>query len=193
MKGEIILPKNIDVTKYDSTSGMATKVWGSHLWSSLFTCVMGRYPVKINKKNKEHLKVKKSFKSLLTSLDIIMPCIFCRNSFKLFLKELPIEKYLVGRLELMYWLYLMKDKVNQKLLAQEKQCFEDEKNKLKQLHKSGKINKDEYNVRLGKFKNNEFSTKPTPPFIEVLDKYESIRATCSKRAQSCVLAKKSKV
>jgi hypothetical protein len=186
----MLLPKDIDYTKYTSTSGMATKIWGSQLWTSLFTCVMGRYPIKIDKKNKEHLKVKRNFKSWLTSLDTIMPCIFCRNSFKIFLKELPIEKYLVGRIELMYWLYLMKDKVNKKLLAQEKKCYDDEKKRLKSLYKRGTLTKDEYYTNIDKFKNGSFITQPTPPFEQILDKYEMIRATCSKRAQACVLPAK---
>jgi len=184
---KVKLPSDIDYTKYNSTSGMATKIWGSQLWTSLFTCVMGRYPIKINKKNKEHLKVKKSFKTLLTSLDTIMPCVFCRNSFTVFLKELPIESYLVGRIELMYWLYLMKDKVNNKLLNQEKKCYDDEKKRLKTLYKKGKLTQEDYYKQIEKFKNGSFITQPTPPFNEVLDKYEAIRATCSKRAQACVL------
>jgi hypothetical protein len=93
---------------------------------------MGRYPYRLNR-SKEHLKIKRQFKALLTSLQDILPCIFCRNSFREFLKQLPIEPFLVGRIELVYWLYLMKDKVNNKLIKQEQQCYNDEKRRLKKL------------------------------------------------------------
>lgn len=114
------LPKNIDYSKYNSTSGAATSKWGPSCWNFLFTSIIGRYPFKVNKNNPEHVIIQKHFKMLLTKLKHILPCIFCRNSFKKFIKELPIEPYLVGRVQLMFWLYLIKDKVNTKLINQEK-------------------------------------------------------------------------
>jgi hypothetical protein len=119
-----------------------------------------------------------------------MPCIYCRESFKGFLKELPIEPYLVGRIELMYWLYQMKDKVNNKLLRQESKCYTDEKKRLKALFYTNQISEDEYYKKVSEFKRETFQTIPTPPFKEVLDKYESLRAVCSAKAKTCALPKK---
>lgn len=184
---KVKLPEGIDYTKYHSDSGLATKRWGPSAWMFLFCCISGRYPIKINPKNKDHIRLKKQFKTLLTSLKDIMPCIFCRESFKTFIKELPIEPYLVGRIELMYWLYLMKDKVNKKLIKQESQCYVDEKRRLKALYNSNKITQNEYYEQIQKFKEASFVTRPTPPFEQILDKYEAIRAVCSKKSLSCVL------
>jgi hypothetical protein len=192
MKNTLNLPKNINYNKYNSTSGAATSKWGPSCWDFLFTSIMGRYPFIINHNNKEHLLLKRQFKRLLLNLKNILPCIFCRNSFKIFIKELPIEPYLIGRIQLMYWLYLIKDKVNKKLINQEKQCYKDEKLRLKTQYEKKKISKNEYSILLDNFKKTTFVTIPTPPFKKILDKYENHRAICSKKSLSCILAKKSK-
>jgi len=186
----IELPKNIDYSIYNSKSGMSTKHWGPAAWSFLFTSIMGTYPFRLNLSIPEHVIIRYNFKQLLTSLTIVMPCIFCRNSFKQFLQELPIEDYLIGRIELMYWLYQMKDKVNNKLLNQENQCYYDEKKRLSILYANKKITKEEYKEKLSQFKKNTFKTVPTIPFKDVLDKYESIRAACSKKSKTCALPTK---
>ena len=110
---------NKEYTSYLSTSGLATKSWGPSGWMFLFSCVMGGYPPVIDNKNPEHLKTKKHFKNMFESLGYTMPCIFCRDSFKVFYKELPIDNFLSNRIDLMKWLYLIRNKVNEKLIQQE--------------------------------------------------------------------------
>lgn len=182
------LPTGIDYSKYYGASGMATHVWGPAAWNFLFTSILGQYPVDI--KTKEDVEIKEAFKSMLTNLSIIMPCIFCRKSFVGFLKELPIEPYLVGRIELMYWLYEMKNKVNSKLICQENICYNEEKSKLKALFYANSISEEEYYTRVLQFKVENSVTIPTPPFQDVLDKYEAQRARCDARAKKCILPKK---
>lgn len=179
------LPKDIDYKKYNSNSGMSTKFFGPKLWDGLFISILGRYPIKVI--SKEDFEIKQAFKSMLTNLSTIMPCIFCRNSFKGFLEELPIEDYLIGRIELMYWLYLIKDKVNQKLICQENKCYNDEKIKLKNMYYNKEITEGEYYKKVEEFKSENFETIPTPPFQEILDKYEAQRAVCDKKAKKCRL------
>lgn len=186
----INLPNNINYTLYEGTSGMSTKHWGPSAWNFLFISIMGRYPFKLDVNKEDDIMVRDAFKSMLTSLEVVMPCIFCRESFKEFLKELPIDPYLVGRIELMYWLYQMKDKVNKKLLKQENQCYNDEKKRLKVLYYSNQISDQDYYKQVREFKQETFQTIPTPPFKEILDKYESLRAVCSKKAKTCALPKK---
>lgn len=110
----------MDYSTYAFDSGMNTKEWGPGLWKFLFMSILGRYPKKIDDKNREHIALKMYYKDFLTNLGYIMPCVFCRQSYIEFLRELPLEPFLVGKIELMYWLYLIKDKVNKKLLEQEK-------------------------------------------------------------------------
>jgi hypothetical protein len=184
---KIKLPENIDYNQYNSASGMATSKWGSAAWNFLFTSIMGRYPFKVDFHSAEDVNVVNVFAKMLIGLKDFTPCIFCRKSFENFIQELPIEPYLVGRIELMYWLYLMKDKVNTKLEKQEKKCYTDEKKRLKGLYYHGDITADEYYNFIQKFKKETFITKPTPPFKEVLDYYENIRAVCSEKAMRCVI------
>lgn len=183
----IKLPENIDYSKYYGASGMSTQYWGSRLWDALFVSILGRYPIRIN--TSDDLEIKQAFKSMLTNLSIMLPCIFCRNSFKEFLEELPIEPYLIGRIELMYWLYQMKDKVNKKLIKSEQVCYNEEKGKLKAMFYTKEITEDEYYNRIEQFKGENFVTVPTPPFQEVLDKYEAQRARCDPRAKKCSIKK----
>lgn len=184
---------NNSFDKYHSTAGLATKLWGPSGWNFLFSCIMGGYPPKINNHNKEHLVVKRHFKNMFKSLGYTMPCIFCRESYKGFLKESPIEPALVGRIELMRWLYDIRTKVNKKLMKQELECYNNEKKRLKKIYHSlppTQNNKNEYYSNIQKFKEKTLITKPSPPFKEILDKYESLRAVCSNKAKTCALKEK---
>lgn len=172
-----------------STSGLSTRSWGPSGWFFLFSCIMGTYPPKLNPKDSKHIIIRKHFKQMFVNLEYTMPCIFCRESFKKFRKELPIEPFLKGRIELMYWLYLIKDKVNNKLINQEKECFSIEKKKLLFKLNKKQITNKEYNIQLKKIKKETIITKQSPPFVEILLKYEAIRAKCSKKAKTCSLPK----
>ena len=81
-------------------------------------------------------------------------------------------------------------KVNQKLIVQELKCYNDEKRRLKKLYRKNEISEIEYYEKLKQFKEKTFITKKSPKFKEVLDKYESIRAVCSKKAKTCALPNK---
>lgn len=170
---------------FTSNSGLKTKVWGPSGWDFLFSCIMGGYPYKIDKNDKKHQKIKKHFKNMLKGLKYTLPCIFCRESYAKFWKELPIEQYLSGRVELMYWLYLIKDKVNNKLIQQEQEAYEEKLNKIKFLYRIGKISRNEFVFNQEHLQKVSFCTKPSPPFIEVLKFYESRRAGCSRKAKTC--------
>ncbi len=175
--------------RYYSTSGLSTKEWGPACWKTLFMFAMG-YPVKIDNTDSEHLLILHFFKHTFVGLGYTMPCIFCRQSFKQFIKELPIEPFLVGRIELMYWLYLMKDKVNNKLRKQEMKCFLEEKQKLYDKFTKNKLTHYQYASKLKKLESEILVTKKSPSFESVLNKYEQYRAVCSTKAQSCILAPK---
>lgn len=96
---------------------MQTSFWGPPAWKFLF-CVAANYPEKIDKTNRLHVSKMKQYKEYFRTTGDILPCKYCRRSYKKFIKELPIDKYLGSRQAIMYWLYLIKDKVNKKLIAQ---------------------------------------------------------------------------
>lgn len=179
------LPTGIDYTRYHGNGGMSTKHWGPSYWVFLFTSVMGTYPVKVDFKNKDHVFLSNEFKNTIMSLISILPCIFCRESLNLFVSELSIEPYLVGRIELMYWLYLIKHKVNTKLINQETEMLESQKADIEHMHPKGSR---KYNNELVRCNSEAFRTIPTPPFEQVLNTYESLRAVCSNAAKKCVIS-----
>lgn len=170
---------------YISLSGMKTSFWGPNAWNFLFCSILGTYPEKIDNKNKIHIKIKKEFKNLFKSLCFIMPCIFCRESYTLFIKEMPIDEHLDGRLSLCFWLYKLKDKVNKKLMKQELDCFKSENDALLKKLKDKKINKVQYKCLYDKLKKDILITKKSPKFIEVLNHYEQYRAGCNKKYKTC--------
>jgi hypothetical protein len=184
---------NKNFLKFYSDSGMSSAIWGKACWTFLFCSVMGRYPVKIDNTNLLHLKIQKDFKTLLCSLSNIMPCVFCRDSFVIFLKNFPIDKYLIGRIELMYWLYIIKDQVNKKLITQERIIYNHKKIKINNLYNTGIITQKQKIHLKKKCKKQTFSTIKSPSFIQVLNFYEKYRAKCSNRTKTCSLPRNKKL
>ena len=170
---------------YVSLSGMKTNFWGPNAWNFLFCCILGTYPEKIDNKNKAHIKIKKEFINLFNSLSFVMPCIFCRDSYSIFIKELPIDSHLGGRVQLCFWLYKLKDKVNKKLIKQELECFKSENEKLLKKIKDKKINRSQYKCLYDKLKSDIIITKKSSKFIDVLNYYEQYRAACNKKNKTC--------
>lgn len=99
---------------------MDPKVWGPPAWQTFFL-FSANYPEKIDYSNKEHIKLMKSTKQFYKSLIHILPCSYCRKSYKIYFKENNIDDYLSGKNKLIEWLYILKDKVNKKLIQQELQ------------------------------------------------------------------------
>ena len=94
--------------RFEGANGMNTKFWGKALWDFLFTSVLGRYPVEIDNNNKIHLRIKEEYMNMIYSLEYVLPCIYCRESFSKFIKQYPPENYNNGRIELFYWLSFVK-------------------------------------------------------------------------------------
>ena len=82
------------------------------------------YPAHIEPSNNEHQKKKKYTKQLFENLQHTLPCKYCRESFKVFLKELPIDASLGSRKQIVSWLYDIHNKVNDKLRRQELEAAE---------------------------------------------------------------------
>lgn len=131
------------------------KGFGPAGWKFLF-CIAANYPVTIDSRNKHHLALQKHYCSFFEMLKFMLPCVYCRRSYAKFIKKIPIQSYLGSRRDIMFWLYLIKDQVNKKLIRQE-------------MKKS----------------NSSFTTKPSPPFEKVCTYYEQFRAKCSTKSQTC--------
>ena len=155
-----------------SSNGLKTIFWGRPAWDFLFSSIAGGYPIRIDPSNKDHTKIMKSFKSMLTSLQYTLPCKWCRESHKKHMKVLPIEQFMGSRKRLMEWLYLIHDMVNKKLIDQQRECYTRHKATLIKKH----LPKDQLNAKLRTLKSKILITKPSPPFESVLRRYEHQRA-----------------
>jgi len=134
---------------------MNSRAFGPALWTSMFMIASNYEPV-IDAGSKEHRDKRRFHKTFFTNIGDVIPCSHCRKSYKRFMRELPIARFLGSRKDLMYWLYLIKDKVNKKLIAQ---------------YKSGEM---------------DYPTKKSPPFSQVCEYYEQFRAGCStKKTKTC--------
>ena len=95
---------------------MKTAVWGPPTWFFLHSMAMA-YPKHIHKTKPEHQKIKHSMHNFLASLGDVLPCGLCGNSYNQYIKtsELSIWKYLDSREDLVYFIYLIHERVNDKL------------------------------------------------------------------------------
>lgn len=156
---------------------MDTKIWGPPGWKYLHTLTFN-YPTRIDLRNSLHKQLKKYIKEQFINLQYTLPCKYCRQSFKDFIKKLPIKDYLDSRADLTWWLYSIHNMVNEKLRKQEQALFDKELKKMvnkakKEKWKAPRVER-EYK-RLQKI----LFTGPDPSFGEVCKKYESFRASCS--------------
>ncbi len=87
---------------------MDTRFWGPSAWK-LMHLVAYNYP---DKPSKEDMN---NFGMFYNNLKYILPCKYCRISLDKFMSELPIEKYIGSRKKLTEWIYLIHNKVNDKL------------------------------------------------------------------------------
>jgi len=87
---------------------MQTTEWGRPLWIFLHSMSFNA-PDKCSKIEQEN------YNRFFNTLGDLLPCKYCRDSYKLFLMYLPIEEYSHERSALTYWLYIIHNLVNLKL------------------------------------------------------------------------------
>ena len=90
---------------------MNPEIWGSAAWDYL-----GLVTQAYNKNDQNQKNYIKFFKLL----GDVLPCKLCQQSYKKFYQEIPIQDYLTDSESLSYWLYLIHNKVSNKLRKQGK-------------------------------------------------------------------------
>lgn len=163
--------------------GVSTTSWGGPLWHASF-CMA------INYNDHPSPNKKQIYLDYFNILGNILPCYFCRTYYEKCKKVLPLEEYINDETieyPVMYWLYLLKDLVNQKLIRQENECFYKECAK---IDDDNTISNRAKSYRKTKLKSKIFYTQPSPPFERVLMYYTSLISSCetediNKSLQSC--------
>jgi hypothetical protein len=162
---------------------MNTKSWGPSGWTFLHTITFN-YPEKIDLSNESDRELQYYYKQLFLNFQYTLPCIYCRQSYTAFLKEDPIETHLGSRKDLTYWFYRIHNKVNAKLRKQEMDLFQ---KRFKDLQ-TKPLQGGEFFRKKQQLAMEVFFTPADPTYSEVCQKFNGIRASCSKDAnkiQSC--------
>lgn len=87
---------------------MHPSLWGTSLWDSIHNIAAG-FPDNPTKKQI------KAYCIFYKALGKVIPCNSCAVSYRKFIREKPIHKYLTSKKRLLYWTYLIHNKVNKKL------------------------------------------------------------------------------
>lgn len=168
----------------NSSMGVRTTSWGGPLWHALF-CMA------VNYEDHPSPNKKSIYLNYFDLLGHMLPCHFCREYYEQCITfVLPLKHFLDDpkmKYPVVYWLYLLKDLVNQKLIRQEAECYAQQSLKIEQdltLSKRAKT------VKKQDLKDRIFYTEPSPPFDDILAFYLSMKSTCesndiNKSLQSC--------
>lgn len=99
-------------------NGLCTSTWGSPGWFFLHSVTAG-YPVdpdEFDSRNGNPVgQTRREYKTFFTTAGSVLPCKFCRDSYKAFIRDLPIDRYIHSRASLFEWLFKIHNKVNEKL------------------------------------------------------------------------------
>ena len=154
---------------------MNTSFWGPGGWKFLHSITFN-YPTKIDRRKPRHIEIQKYVKQLFLNLQYTLPCKFCRESYKQFIKDLPISNYLNTRHEITWWLYAIHNMVNQKLRKQEQQEYQKQLKKLQNIATKGHWPVSRFRKEQRKLQERILYTKPDPSYAEVCAMYESQRS-----------------
>lgn len=110
----------VSITRMDNTknNGLCTSAWGSPGWFFLH-CVAAGYPVDPDEYDDIRGNIRghtrRAYTSFFKNTGHVLPCRFCRESYIVFIDETPIEDFVHSREKLFEWLFIIHNKVNEKL------------------------------------------------------------------------------
>lgn len=159
---------------------MQTSKWGRDLWNSLYFIAAG-YDLN-DSPDKESKYI-----TFLKSIEFVLPCKYCRDSTKVFMKELDIKKFISKNQKygLMKFIYALETKVNNKLTQQEYARFDKEFSKLDTTD-------PQFVMKTKALAESILKTKPMKPFREVRKNIMQYKASCSDVKKTCAAPKRRK-
>jgi hypothetical protein len=105
----------------NSNNGLITKIWGPHLWEALHAITFG-FPKKPTDEQREN------YKRFFTDVGNVMPCVYCRNSYKGFIADgnaKLTDDVFIDRDSITRWLYRLHQEVNNKLSVDYNVAYEE--------------------------------------------------------------------
>ena len=92
--------------------------WGPGGWIFLHTITFN-YPLDPDNNDKQR------YRDFFNMIGSLLPCKYCRDSFKIYVKYIPIEQFLDSREALTYWLYRIHNLINEKIFKPCNTTFKD--------------------------------------------------------------------
>jgi len=115
---------------------MNVNKWGPGGWTFLHTITFN-YPLEPDNDDKNR------YKFFFSSVSEMLPCKYCRDSFKTYIKFIPIDEFLESRIGVTYWLYRIHQLVDEKVFKKN-DSFENVIRKYENFRaKCGKVSIDE--------------------------------------------------
>jgi hypothetical protein len=110
-QNNLVLLQSIMDTDTNVHNGLITKIWGSAGWT-FGHCVAEGYPISPTP------AIKMQYRSFFESLGDVLPCVYCRDSYKKFItsgKTILNDSDLESRDTLVGWFFRIHEAVNEKL------------------------------------------------------------------------------
>ena len=125
----------------NANNGLITKIWGPPAWDFLHSVTFG-YPLEPTNEQK------KWYRDFFVKVGDILPCKYCRDSYKMFIKtgeSKLTDESMNNRKTFTKWFYLLHNRVNEKLGVDYGVTYEDVVNKYESYRAScsKKVNKDQ--------------------------------------------------
>ncbi len=149
------------------------KVWGPVLWKKLHT-VTFRYPEYINNNNPSHQQIKAKVRALFMSLKNTIPCKMCRDSYRGYIRQIPIDNYLGSKEKLSFWLYKIHNRVNAKLRKLEHEQYILSLQKVEEYARVHRISPAQLQSIKASLKAHIMITGPDPSFEYVRRMYRGV-------------------
>ena len=151
------------------------KVWGPRLWKILHTITF-KYPEKIDNSNSnaDDIKIKNRVRKLFNDLTRNIPCSACRQSYKKFLSESPIEPHLHSRESLSLWLYKIHNRVNAKLRNEERIEFNRAMQQLDEYSRLHRVSPEKFRQMKDAMRRKIMMTGSDPSFEKVKRMYRDV-------------------
>lgn len=157
-----------------SPAGVKTREWGPHFWKTLFFVALN-YPVSPGT-DKCDTVVRRQYYNFYQSLQWTLPCGWCLESYRRFWKEDDLSNSLDDRVSLLRWVYNLKDKVNKKLMFQERQELAAVRRKIMLQVQAKKITSRQAELKIKQAAARICVTQKSPTFKHVLETYAEARA-----------------
>jgi hypothetical protein len=127
----------------NKNNGLITKIWGGAGWT-FNHCVTFGYPIEPTKEQK------KQYKQYFISLGDVLPCKYCRESYKQFITQgesALTDDVLKNRKTLTMWFYHVHNTVNNKLDVEYNVSYEDVVNRYESFRAKCGVSNEDSNIK----------------------------------------------